>query len=70
MEDKEKRYISKGVAKEVVDILFDNELFKDHLTRSDMNSLEDLIDFQFNSTMKTHIKYSDFFKKLKEKGIN
>ena len=43
----------KKVAKEIVDSLFDNELFKDKLTRDDMQSLEDLLytvmDDRYNS---------------------
>lgn len=40
-------------AKELVDTLFDAKLFREDLTRDDMQSVEDLIAFNFETYAKT-----------------
>jgi hypothetical protein len=45
MEDK----IFKADAKQMVDMAFNNKLFKDELTRDDFNAFEDLIQFLLQS---------------------
>lgn len=37
--------IFKQDAKQIVDLIFDNKLFRDEITRDDMNSFEELINF-------------------------
>ena len=43
-------------AKQLVDQLFDSNLFKEKITRDDMNSIEELIEFLLSSRLDTYIK--------------
>tara|TARA_R100001086_G_scaffold91296_1_gene45185 strand:- start:761 stop:973 length:213 start_codon:yes stop_codon:yes gene_type:complete len=68
MEAEDKRYINTGEAKTLVNLMFDNKLFRNDLTRDDLNSIEEYLDYSLNSRLKTHVEFSDLFKKLKEKN--
>lgn len=48
--------IFKNDAKSIVDLAFDTKLFKDDVTRDDMNAFEGLIEFMLSSRMKSYIK--------------
>lgn len=63
----EERFISKNEAKSIVDMLFDNGIFRDDLTRDDLNNIETYLDYSLNTRMKSHIKMKEIFKKFKEK---
>lgn len=48
----EERFIHRNEAKTIIDALFDNKVFRDDLTRDDLNNLEEWID----STMNTRLR--------------
>jgi len=48
--------IFKNDAKSIVDLLFDSKLFKDDLTRDNMNSIEDCIQFMMQSRFESYKK--------------
>lgn len=50
MEDR----IFKADAKQIVDMAFDNKLFKDELTRDDFNAFEDLLQFLLQSRFESY----------------
>lgn len=52
MEDR----IFKNDAKSIVDMAFDNRLFKDELTRDHFNAFEDLITFMLQSRFESYKK--------------
>ena len=62
--NEEKRYIQKSEAKTIVDMLFDNKVFRDDLTRDDLNKLEEYIDFSLNTRMRSHITMNELMKKV------
>lgn len=51
-------------AKSIVDLTFDGKLFKDNVTRDDMNVFEDLISFLLQSRFESYIKTKQLFDKL------
>lgn len=55
-------------AKQIVDMCFDNRLFKDTLTRDDFNSFEDLIQFLLQSKFNTYVKTEELFRKINAKN--
>ena len=63
---KEQSEIFKQDAKTIVDMCFNSKLFKDHITRDDMQGFEDFIGFLLQSRFDSHIKCSDFLRKIKE----
>ena len=52
MEDK----IFKADAKQIVDMAFNNKIFKDEVTRDDMNAFEDLITFLLQSRYESYLR--------------
>ena len=54
-------------AKQIVDTLFDAELFKDKISRDDMKSLEDMIFEIMNGRYNSEIKIRQLFKRIKNK---
>lgn len=75
MREKEENIINKEEAKSIVDVLFDNKLFRTDITRDDMNVLEELINHTLNSRVSMYLKAKALFdriekrKKLKEKSL-
>lgn len=55
MEDK----IFKADAKSIVDMAFNTKLFKDDVTRDDMNGFEELIRFLLQSRFESYKKITD-----------
>jgi hypothetical protein len=62
MEDK----IFKTDAKQIVDMIFDNKLFKDEVTRDNMNGFEDLIQFLLQSRYESYLRCEKLFKSLEK----
>jgi hypothetical protein len=56
--------IFKQDAKQIVDMAFDKKLFKDEITRDDMNGFEDLISFLLSSRFESYKKCEELLKKL------
>lgn len=46
----------KNDAKSIVDVAFETKLFKDSVTRDDMNTFEELIQFMLSSRFDSYIK--------------
>ena len=51
-------------AKEVVDMLFDGKLFKDKITRDNLNAIENLIAYLFQSDAKSAQKCAEIMLRL------
>ena len=60
MEDK----IFKQDAKQIVDMVFDAKLFKDELTRDNLNSIEDIIQFMLQSRFDSYQKLDKLTKSI------
>ena len=60
MEDK----IFKADAKQLVDIAFNNKLFKDELTRDDFNAFEDLIQFLLQGRFESYQRVEKLMKTI------
>lgn len=54
-------------AKLIVDSIFDNRLFKDNITRDDMNGYEDLIQFMLESKFNMAWKAKELFERIDHK---
>lgn len=54
----------KADAKHIVDALFDGKLFKDNLTRDDLNCIESYVLDMMESKMSSHIKCKEIEEKL------
>lgn len=67
MEDK----IFRADAKTIVDMAFNNKLFKEELTRDDFNAFEDLIHFLLQSRFDSYVRITDLMDKIeKRKEVN
>jgi len=53
-------------AKVIVDLCHDSKLFKDHLTRDDMNCFEDFITFVLQSRFDSHIKMHNLLERIEQ----
>ena len=58
--------IFKQDAKQIVDLAFDTKLFKDEVTRDNMNSFEDLIGFLLKSRYESYKRAEALFASIKE----
>ena len=58
--------IFKQDAKQIVDLAFDKKLFKDEITRDDMNAFEELIDFFLLSRYESYKKAERLLQRLKK----
>lgn len=58
--------IFKQDAKQIVDLAFDNKLFKEEVTRDDMNGFEDLIQFLLSSRYESYQRAEKLFKSLEK----
>lgn len=62
MEDR----IFKADAKAIVDTAFDSKIFKDTLTRDDINSFEDLIEYMLKSRFEAYKKLHLLLEKVEK----
>lgn len=51
-------------AKQIVDLAFDQKLFKDNVTRDDMNCFEELIDFLLSTRYESYKRVNKLLEKL------
>jgi len=58
--------IFKQDAKQIVDLVFDKKLFKDEITRDDMNAFEELIDFLLSSRYESYKRAEKLLENLKK----
>ena len=58
--------IFKQDAKQIVDLAFNEKLFKDEITRDDMNSFEELINFLLSSRYASYKRAEKLFGSLKK----
>lgn len=56
----------KNDAKQMVDVMFDTKLFKEDVTRDDMNGFEDLIQYLLQSRFDSYVKIKELFDKTKK----
>lgn len=66
MEDK----IFKSDAKSIVDVAFNNKMFKDEITRDDMNAFQELIEFILSSQFNSYVKTKELMDSLDNKIPN
>jgi hypothetical protein len=52
-------------AKTIVDLSFNNKLFKDEVTRDDMDKFEDLLSYLLQSKYESYKRAEELLKKLK-----
>ncbi len=69
-EVKEEVFIHRTEAKTIIDMLFDNKMFRDDLTRDDLNKLEEYLHFSMNTRIKSHIRIGELMKKIESKNEN
>lgn len=62
----EKTYF-KNDAKQIVDMLFDNKLFKEDMTRDSLNLIEDFIDSSMQGRCDSHLKCEKLMDKINNK---
>jgi hypothetical protein len=63
MEDK----IFKNDAKQIVDLAFNNKLFKEEITRDDFNAFEELIGFLLQSRFESYQRAEKLLSSLKHR---
>lgn len=56
----------KNDSKQIIDLIFNNHLFKDYVTRDDMNGFEELIQFFLQSRFESYIKTKKLFDRVEE----
>jgi hypothetical protein len=59
--------IFKADAKAIVDMVFDTNLFKEGITRDQMNGIEELISYSMQSRFDTNWKAKELFERIKSK---
>jgi hypothetical protein len=67
MDKEEKRLTSKNSAKTIVDTIFDASLFREDVTRDQMNIIEGLVDLMIESYAKSWTASQEFIQSLKNK---
>lgn len=55
----------KNDAKQMVDMLFDNKLFIDAMTRDNLNEVEELVGYLMQSRFDSYLKAEKLFSKIK-----
>lgn len=56
-------------AKSIVDTLFDAKLFKETITRDQMNGVEDLIKYMMESRVSSHLKAMELYEQVRSKEV-
>ena len=59
--------IFKQDAKSIVDTLFETKIFKDNLTRDELNTIEELIDYCMSARFDSLLRAEKLFKQIKDK---
>ena len=61
--------IFKQDAKSIVDTLFETKIFRDDLTRDELNSVEELIDYCMSVRFDSILRAEKLYKQIKEKDV-
>ena len=61
--------IFKQDAKSITDTLFETKIFRDDLTRDELNSVEELIDYCMSVRFDCTLHAEKLFKQIKEKDV-
>ena len=61
-----KNEIFKEDAKSIVDLAFETKLFKEEVTRDDMNNFEEFIEFLLTSKFESYKRANNLLEKLKK----
>ena len=61
----EKNYFKQD-AKQIVDMLFDNSIFRENVTRDDMNAVEEHINFLLDSKFDSHLRLTKLVEKIEK----
>lgn len=59
--------IFRADAKTIVDMAFNNKLFKEELTRDDFNAFEDYIQFTLQSRFDSYVKLSNIMESIEKR---
>jgi hypothetical protein len=62
--------IFKEDAKQIVDLCFDTNIFKESLTRDDMNAIQDYIESSLQSRLDSYKKIDSLMKKINKLPTN
>lgn len=62
--------IFRSDAKQMVDMAFDNKLFKGDVTRDDMTAFEDLIDFLLSTRFESYKRAEALFDRIEKNRVN
>ena len=65
MNKMEKNYFKQD-AKQIVDMLFDNKIFREDVTRDDLNAVENHINFLLDSKFDSHLRLEKLVKKIEK----
>lgn len=60
--------IFKQDAKSIVDTLFETKIFRDDLTRDELNSIEEMLDYFLSSRYDSILRAEKLFKQINEKN--
>lgn len=66
MKSNNKRLTSRNSAKTIVDTIFDASLFREDITRDQMNTIEELVDVMMKSFAKSWTNSHIFLEKMKK----
>ena len=62
----EKNYFKQD-AKQIVDMLFDNKIFRESVTRDDLNAVEGHVHYLLNSKFDLHLRLAKLVEKIGER---
>jgi hypothetical protein len=62
-----KEELFKNDAKQIVDMVFESKLFKDDVTRNDMNAIEDFISYLLQSRYDSYLKLKNILEIVDKK---
>ena len=60
--------IFKQDAKSIVDTLFETKIFRDDLTRDELNSIEEMLDYLLSSRYDSILRAEKLFKQINDKN--
>lgn len=60
--------IFKQDAKSIVDTLFETKIFRDDLTRDELNSIEEMLDYFLSSRYDSILRAEKLFKQINDKN--
>ncbi len=67
MKKTKERLVSRSESKTIVDLMFDNNIFRNDLTRDDLNAVEEYLDYSLNSRLKSIDTIRNIMKTINER---